>query len=311
MILNLVPYDKKYDDRIHNLEQSIIQGKSIQLEIIKDHFLSRTTVFKTNYPCLVVNEHDVVIATAIGAKTEIIINGGHSDAGVVYDVKVHPSYRKKGVGKMMAKHISGEFFKKEALSRNFITLKLSNAAVIRLANAVRKIWLYDFVYLTIPSTYRVKKSLYTKGKKQLLSVALFHSDDLCPSYYVPVKNGLGYFHTSKMYRLKIRHINPLFRIGLGIMKKIQPQKYAYLPEEGDMFEFVTLYNHNAQTIQHINEVLEKLEDSGIKYLMVCCRKHDVIYNALKEQCISTYDYYVLSDFPLTKNDEITIDVRCL
>lgn len=45
MDLRLVPYDQKYDDSIRELEQLVIQGKSIQLEIIKDHFLLSLTPY--------------------------------------------------------------------------------------------------------------------------------------------------------------------------------------------------------------------------------------------------------------------------
>ena len=312
MGLRFVPYHEKYDASIQVLEQAAIQGKSIQLEIIKEHFLSRAAVYKKIYPCLGITDEDKVIATAIGAQTDLIINGHYdSDIGVCFDVKVHPLYRKKGIGKMMAKHIYKTFFATEGLIRNFITLKLSNIPVIRLVKAFRSISLYDFVYLTIPVTSRVPEPVALQGKKQLLSVSLFHSEDLSPSYYSDLPCGLAYFHTYQMYRLKIRHVHPLFKLGLRILKKVQPQKYAYLPGEEDILEFATLYNHTAKTIPYINEVLEQLERNNIHYLLVCCRKNDVIYQALKRQSINTYGYYIMADFTLKKEDEITIDVRCL
>ena len=311
MDLRLVPYDQKYDDSIRELEQLVIQGKSIQLEIIKDHFLSRSIVYKKYYPCLAVDEHDTVLAIAIGAKTGIIVNGTFSDAGIGYDVKVHPRYRNKGIGRKMAKFIYKEFFVAQELSKSFITLKAFNIPVIKLVSAVRPIWLYDFVYLTIPVKARVTKSNVTNGKKQLLSITLFHTDPLSPSYYTTFKNGLGYFHTYKMYWLKIRHIHPFLKLGLGIMKKVQPRKYGDLPGEKTVFSFATLYNHNTQNVLYINEVLDELEKSGVNYLMVCCRKKDAIYNVLKEHSISTSSYYILSDFLLKKEDEVSIDVRCL
>ena len=52
MNMNIIPYEQKYDDRILQLEKGIVQGKSIQLEIIKDHFLGRATVFRKYHALL-------------------------------------------------------------------------------------------------------------------------------------------------------------------------------------------------------------------------------------------------------------------
>jgi GNAT superfamily N-acetyltransferase len=311
MDLRCLPYNEKYSAGVRELEEEIFQGRNIRLQIIKNHFLSRTTVFNCYYPAIVMNENDKIVGTAIGAKTEISVNGHRSGAGVVFDVKVHPSYRKKGLGKMMARYIDKHFFQQEGLSRNFLTLKSSNTAVMRLAKAIRKIWLYDFVYLTIPTSCRPEKKDFGKGKKQLFFATLYDGLNLHTSYYSILNNGLGYFNTCKMYSLKIRQIAPVLRFGLSIMTKLKPVKYSFKPEAGELFQFVTLFNANMQTLDTINGLLDELERNEIKYLMVCCRKDDVIYNAFKRQSINTYNYCLLADFPLSENDEISVDVRCL
>lgn len=312
MDTTIVSYDQRYDEDIHRLEKYIVQGKNIQLEIIKDHFLDRTTVFKKYYACLLLDTAGVPIATAIGAQTILHINGNGFNAGIGYEVKVHPDYHNKGIGRRMATHIYRQFFRPEGLHKNFITLKKTNIPVVRLvARAIGKVWLYDFVYLTIPAKARIANIPACKTKNQLFSVALFNKEDLASTYYTDVSNRLGYFHTYKMYRLKIRKIGFLYKLGLGLIKKIQPKKYARLPGINEIFSSATLYNHHAGNIHNINTVLEQLEKLGIHYLMVCCRKHDCIYNALKKSSVNTYGYYILSDFPLTKKDGVTIDARCL
>ncbi|MBE7171135.1 MAG: GNAT family N-acetyltransferase [Williamsia sp.] len=311
MNVRLVSYDPKYDASLRALELAIVQGRSIKLEILKDHFLSRTTVYKTYHTCLAVDENEKAIGTAIGAKTEMIVNGDRFPSGVCYDVKVHPLYRKKGVGKLMAKHFYQTFFKEHGLTRNFITLKLSNHPVIRLVSAVHKIWLYEFVYLTLPTKARVPQQRQANEHPFLFSITLFQEETVDPSYYTVLPNGLGYFYTYKMYRLAITHIHPVLKWGLRIGQLLQPARYAHAPQEGDTLRFACLYNHDAQNIKGINDVLEELEHQAINYLLVGCRKGDVIYRALEKQSINTYGYYVLADFPLNKKDKVTIDVRCL
>lgn len=311
MSFSIVPFDTRYSEGIGKLEQGIEQGRGIRLQIIKDHFLDRAVVFKKYHAGVVLNTTGEPIATIIGAKTILVLNGDEVNAGVGFDVKVQPAYRKKGIGKLMAKYLYKEFFKPEGLTRNFITLKISNIPVVRLASAVRNIWLYNFVYLTIPSRSRLKETVDVKGKKQLLSVTLFNQEEIQEDFYTTMPSGLAYFHTNKMYRLKINSIAFLFRLGIRIIKNLQPGKYAFLPAKNVTMEFATLYRHTAQNIIHINGVLEQLEKKGVNYLLVCCRKSDIIYNTLKKMSINTYGYYLLSDFSLNNKDAVTIDVRCL
>lgn len=310
MSLRLVPYHETYNDSICELEQAVMQGKSIRLQIVKDHFFSRTTVFEKYHTCLVVDEKKVV-GTAMGAETVLVVNGNHCRSGVGYDVKVHPGYRKRGIGKMMARHFYQTFFKQEGLTHNFITLKRSNNPVIRLVSAVHKIWLYDFVYLTLPSRSRVQPVAEATGNEPLLSVTLFDAKELDPSYYTVLPGGMAYFHTYKMYRLVIRGVHPLVKWGIRLLKKLQPKRYAYVPQEGDLLQFACLFNHHPGNISGINSVLEALEKEGIGYLLVCCRKRDAVYRALQKYSINTYGYYILTDFPVKRKDSVMMDVRCL
>ena len=158
MSASIIPYTPYFDEAISHLEASVVQGRQVQLRMLKDHFLSRSSVFSEYSPCLAVDNTNQLLGASVGAKTKMIVNGQLLDAGFVYDAKVHPSHRNKGVGRLMAKHHK-EWFSTEGLKNNFTTLKLSNAPVIQLsAKAIGNIWLYDFVYLTIPTAVRVEKT---------------------------------------------------------------------------------------------------------------------------------------------------------
>lgn len=84
-----------------------------------------------------------------------------------------------------------------------------------------------------------------------------------------------------------------------------------MPQEGDTLQFACLYNHQPHNLSGINSVLQELENTGIDYLLVCCRKRDAIYRTLQKYSINTYGYYILTDFPVRRRDRVTIDVRCL
>lgn len=308
---HIIPYSEEYHDGVLQLEKGIIQGSSIQLEIVKENFLDRAKVFKKYYSCIALTNEDQIIGSAIGAQIMITINAQTSNAGIGFDTKVDPAWRSKGVGRMLAKNLYKQFFQPNGLSSNFMTAKLSNAPVIKLAShAVSKTWLYDFVYLTIPTTNRIKQT-GIKNQTQQLSIKLFNKDELSSDYYTSFDSGLGYFHTNKMYQLKIKKISWLYKLGMSSVKRIQPGKYASLPGENETLSFATLYNHTPKNIEGINEVLEKLESNGIKQLLICCRKKDAIFQFLKKISINQYRYYLVADFKLDKQDEVSIDVRCL
>ena len=130
MRIELTPYQPSYDGAIASLEDSSVQGKAIQLKIIKNHFLDRSAVFQHSFPCIALTDDDKVIATAVGAQTKMVINKESIKAGFVFDAKVHLSYRRNGVGMRLARH-QKDWFSKQGFEKNFTTLKLSNAPVIK------------------------------------------------------------------------------------------------------------------------------------------------------------------------------------
>ena len=308
---HIIPYSEDYHDRALQLEKAVIQGNNIQLEIVKDHFLDRAKVFNKNYACMALTNDGRVIGSDIGAQTMLTINGQDLPAGIGFDTKVDPAWRSNGVGRLLAKDLYRQFFRPQGLSRNFMTAKLSNVPVLKLvSHTVSNTSYYEFVYLTIPTTNRIKKTIF-KETTAGFGIKLFNKVGLDNDYYSQLDNGLGCFYTYKMYRLKIRRISWPYKQGISVMKRLQPSKYTNLPGENEMLSFATLYNHTSENINGINEVLEMLETKGIKQLLVCCRKNDVINQFLKSIAINRYSYYLVTDFKLDRDDEVSIDVRCL
>jgi len=310
MRIDLTPYHPGFDSAIATLEDDIVQGKGTQLKILKNHFLDRSVVFQKSFPWVALTEDDKVIATAVGAQTKLVINEQIIEAGFVFDAKVHLSYRRKGIGMRLARHLKDRF-SKEGFDKNFTTLKLSNAPVIKVsAKAIGNIWLTPFLYLTIPTCAKIPSFFRSTGTDNF-SVRLFDKEQLPVGFHTNFTSGLGVLHTWKLYRLKIEKISWLYKQGLKCLRKISPKHYNLLPKEKEVMEFATLFNHTEQNISSINEVLLNLEAKEKKFLLVCCRKGDSVYNHLKSYSINTYHYYMLTDFALSKKDKLAIDVRCL
>lgn len=308
---HIIPYCESYHDQVCALEQGIVQGKKIQLEIIKENFLDRAKIFKNHYSCIAVTKTNQVVGSAIGAQTTVMINRQESSAGIAFDTKVNPSLRFQGIGKAMVRDIYTKFYNPMGLLKNFMVAKQSNSAVVKLASkAVPNIWFYDFVYLTIPTSNRIEIPARAPKASQLLSVQLFDNKSLPPGFYSTFQSGLSYFETHKLYRLKIKKIDWFYRQGISFLKLVD-EKYQSLPGENDTLSLATLFNHTPENIHEINQLLEELESKGIKQLLVCCRTHDYIYHVLKKASINRYQYNLVSDFQIDKSDQVAIDVRCL
>ncbi len=308
---HIIPYSEPYHDKVCALEQGIVQGKKIQLEIIKANFLDRAKIFKNHYSCIAVTKENQVVGSAIGAQTTVMINQQQSTAGIAFDTKVDPSSRGKGIGKAMVQDIYKKFYSPMGFLKNFMVAKRSNSAVVKLASrAVPNIWFYDFVYLTIPTSNRVEIPAHVSRAPQLLSIKLFDKQSLPCELYSTLQNGLSYFETHKLYRLKIKNINWFYKQGISFLKLVD-ERYRSLPGENETLSLATLFNHTPENIHEINQVLQELQSKDIKQLLVCCRRHDYIYRVLKKASINRYQYNLVSDFHIDRSDQIAIDVRCL
>jgi len=130
-------------------------------------------VFNDYYGCLAINEQEEVIASSVAAKTIILVNDRETAAGIAFDTKVKEGWRKKGIGRRLAKHLFSDFFTPQQLQKVFMTAKRSNFSALKLA----KWWapgtsLYPFVYLAIPSSTKTSLQHPLQEGRQLFRVQL-------------------------------------------------------------------------------------------------------------------------------------------
>lgn len=308
----IVPFTEDYLPGATDLERGILQGRNVQLELVKEHFLDRARVFEKWHCCLAVSNDGYIIGTVIGARTKLIVNGDMLDVGIGFDAKTHPDWRHKGVGRMLAKGMYQQFFKPEGLTRNIMTAKKSNAPMLNLVSrTILNVWRYDFVYLTVPTAARIESRVYTGQPVQRFSVGLFDQERIAPAYYSQPGDGPRFFRTNKMYQLRVKKISLLYKSGIAVLKWLRPARFAGLPQEEDVLSLATLYDHASENIDSVNEILEHLQREGIGQLLVCCRKNDTMYKTFRNKAIHEYGYYLVSDFKLDRDDQVVIDVRCL
>lgn len=307
---HIVPYSPEHEPALLQLERNAVQGRFIQLEMLRDSYLSRSEVFEKHQAYLSLNENEQVMGVLAVAVTPLWQNGMEKQVGVCFDVRVAPAFRGHGLTKKMGLHANEAFYKKHDVAGLFLTLKAGNDAVYKSAKILGvELYLYPFVYLTVPTWQRIgeRKATSTQHKFQ---VRLLPNPAQDGKFYQLFEGGMGIWHTHRMYRLRIRRLYPLLKWGQRLLNLFR-KKDRQLPSEGNELRFASLFGCTPENAEKLDEVLANLQAQGIGYLSVCCAEGDFLHELFKPLSINAYPYLLLSTFPTKPEDEIGMDVRCL
>lgn len=300
-------YDPKFDEQLLAIEREAVQGTWIKLEMLRDTYLSRSTVFKDWKIGVVINEAEEVIGALAIAIVSLQVDDEVLTAAIGYDARVRKGYQKQGIGKQMGAFMDVEYVKKMGIEYIFITAKASNKGAINMGRVLAKSFhTYDFVYLTIPTQKRLKKPLAPKTEL-CFQPTLF--GDTPTDYVTTFSSGMKIWHTHKMYSLRIQKVHPLAKIGLFFARWFNPVLRE--TKESSELRFATLFDYDYDSLEGINEVLENLEQQNIHFLNVCCKKNDAVYQTLQPLSISNYAYLIAGDFEIHPESKVRMDVRCL
>ena len=306
----IIPYRPEYEPALKELEAKSPQGNWIRLEMVKENFLSRAKVFDRHATFLFMDAQDHLVGACSAGIVELKINGRSYQAGIPFDMKVDPTYRKQGLAKKMLLHARDHYFLPNEVMEIFSTTKSSNTAVLKLGHVLqRRIYHLPFVYLTIP----VYKRLGVKpvaASDQRFFIRYFGQKEAKAPYCRYLPSGLGIWHTHKMYQVRLEKVAGVIRLSIKLINFFRPAARR-LPGQGAVLRFSGLFDFRSHNLSELDQVLELLEQEGVTYLSVCCQKGDDVYRLLKPLAINVYDYMLLSTMPLYPGDKIELDIRCL
>lgn len=305
--VNILPYDPKFDRVLLDLEREAVQGKWIQLEMLRDHYLSRSWVFKEWRVLVATGDNKEVLGAAATAIVPLQMGENKIETAFAYDARIKQQYQSMGIGGQLLAALKSLNETELGLTHHCYTSKISNRATQKIVQQVAPDHdALEFVYLSIPTTRGLKQ--FKEPSTQLLFEPVLFDAGLM-DYMTVFPSGLKVWHTFKTYRLKIHKVHPLAQIGLSLLALFHP--FLGRARKGYEFSFATLFGYSYEMLSEINEVLQELHGSGVDFLNVTCRKGDPVYRLFKPLAVSEYHYNYVSNFPIPKNKDFKVDVRCL
>lgn len=305
--VQIVPYDPKFDQALLALERQAVQGKWVKLEMLRDHYLSRSEVFEEWRVLVAISDRDEVLGAAATAIVPLQMGKQKIKTAFAYDARIKQEYQSMGIGGQLLAELKSLNEKKLKVLNQCYTSKSSNQLTRKIAQKVSPDHdLLEFAYLSIPTTRRLKH-FKEKTSRLLFNPALFTNK--LPDYVSTFSSGLKVWHTYQTYQLKIQKVHPLAQVGLSLMALKDP--FLARTRKGYQFSFATLFDYSYEVLAELNEVLEFLQYGGIDFLNVTCTRGDPVYQLLKPMAASKYLYAFVSNFQIPRNEMMMIDVRCL
>ncbi len=102
--IRIIPYSRADNEAALSLERECPQGKSLVLRFQRPTFHARSEVYE-KYRMLGLKIQNKLVGVAAWAEKSVTLHGETIRAAYVYDVRVHPSYRKHGSAKMLTQAV--------------------------------------------------------------------------------------------------------------------------------------------------------------------------------------------------------------
>lgn len=312
MECRIIPYHPDYEASLLDLERASPQGKHIQLEMLRDDFLSRSVVFDEFGVFLALSENEDLLGVAAGSAVILEWNGKDERVGFVYDLRVAPRFRRKGIANSLGRYLTREYFKSLGIKRHVTTVKASNRPAAKaLQSALGITHHYPFSYLTIPTGMRITKITHPSSDSRFRVSGFEVPESVAVEWVYRHPDGNpALFRTDLAYRVRAISIAPWLNFGMRTLERFKGADWK-LPRLGEEVRFAIAFDLCTENFHLLNDLFEHLQQLGIQYFVVCCLRGDYYYRNLRRLAINSLGYRVLANFPLQPSDSLTLDVRCL
>jgi len=99
--IKILPFVQKDDAAALALENLCVQGKSLRLKFQRPFFTARSELYD-NYKIYCAKAGEKLIGTIAGAVKSVRLHGRIVEALYVYDLRIHPDYRRQGIARQLS-----------------------------------------------------------------------------------------------------------------------------------------------------------------------------------------------------------------
>lgn len=104
--MNIRPYHPDDKEVLAELERISPQGGSVRVILEREDFTSRSRLYgDENYALLVAEDQGRPIGVIGGAWKRMRVHGKETTWGYIYDLRIHPDYRRQGLGKTLYREV--------------------------------------------------------------------------------------------------------------------------------------------------------------------------------------------------------------
>jgi len=332
--LQIIEYNKNDNLAALELESLCPQGKSIQIKFNRPSFHLRSEVYD-NYKIFCAKYGNRLIGILAGAEKFIKLNNKIIRAIYLYDLRVHPDYRKSGIAKLLTIAVLNEFGNNIDCVYTFVAGKNKRALDI-----VQRGFGADIV---VPLTYTIfpvyRKFIVTKDYKRSGGIEardIFSNKkkdvNFIPKFNENKMNGYltnisirdeastSIWSNENILAEQIVKIPMKLRALSIIQKSLNPIiKLPEIPKKNEIIKswfLFDLYSENDNKLKELLAVTNNLAfEQNYKYIYILLQNRDPLLASINKLGLKkfTLPYFLLAKGKYTpyQSDQIYIDVRDL
>ena len=321
MTLPIEDYSDEYGEAATRLESLCVQGKKIKISFNRDDFAARYRSYE-EYSILCGFDKDRLIALGAGALKNVKIRDKYLRAGYIYDLRTHPSYRKKGIATEVIKTLESKMEDADF----FYTFVISdNEAALKVFKKLGYMNLNQFNLLLIP-TFKMSKVKINVNKisledaKKKVEEKYSNYDFFCEplnlhsslgyvsSYEIPNKAFCSIWTNEKIMQEKVIDV-PISLKFIAKLNDFISYFFAvpYIPKEGESVRSWIIFDFYAKDNYSAEELLSNINNLAVKnkvhYAILPIQSKDRHYEKFKRRSFTQLDFSILQ-----KNERVTGDV---
>ncbi|MFH1941767.1 MAG: GNAT family N-acetyltransferase [bacterium] len=330
------PYTAADNESALRLEKQCIQGKSLVLKYKRPTFHARSEVYD-EYKILCAKVEDELVGIVAWSEKPVMLHGNKIRAAYMYDLRVHPEYRKKGVSYHLTRALFEDIGQKMDCSYTLVAGE--NDRCLKPAQRLFGMKLtLPLTYVVMPVYKKLKEKnaycntsaknvhdLYLQNNQNIDFVPEFNEKKLL-GYVTSIEakngncSGCSVWTNENLLAEQVVMVPSIHQIQRVISAPLRPfLNLPYIPKPTDTIRSWFLFDFFAEDEKGVQGLLANMNniafEHGRTFLYILLQSNSRLLSAIQRtgHKIFTFPYYFLAKGSMipTNTEEIYIDIRDL